>query len=302
MAKPSASRLRKQAERDDTKDQRGLSMKYEFVPAIEGSRVDHVGSYRRRLPVSLERMYENTLDWQHLPHLHSSSFTSLAIETAGAWGWRATVMSGEGQQAATSLIELKLDRDARRWITRNLAGPHVGAEIWTHVFVVSERVLDIVVDFFVPDVPAEAKVKVGQAYAMSYERLYDEDVEMMTERQRQLDQRLDGVDETQVLDLCSSITATLPQTVTLSGRRFVLNRLDAVDSDEEGQWVVYPARCPHQLGSLAGAPLIDGVVRCPWHGYKFDVRTGACISGSRCQFGRTPKVTEQAGKVTLSWV
>ena len=95
MAKPSASRLRKQAERDDTKDQRGLSMKYEFVPAIEGSRVDHVGSYRRRLPVSLERMYENTLDWQHLPHLHSSSFTSLAIETAGAWGWRASVMSGE---------------------------------------------------------------------------------------------------------------------------------------------------------------------------------------------------------------
>jgi nitrite reductase/ring-hydroxylating ferredoxin subunit len=75
-----------------------------------------------------------------------------------------------------------------------------------------------------------------------------------------------------------------------------------VDSDEEGQWVVYPARCPHQLGSLAGAPLIDGVVRCPWHGYKFDVRTGACISGSRCQFGRTPKVTEQADKVTLSWV
>jgi nitrite reductase/ring-hydroxylating ferredoxin subunit len=276
-------------------------MKYEFVPASEDSRLDHVGSYRRRLPVSLERMYENTLDWQHLPHLHSSSFTSIAIETAGAWGWRAAVTSGEGEQATTSRIELNLDRDARRWITRNLAGPHFGAEIWTHVFVVSERVLDIVVDFFVPDVPAEAKAKVGQAYATSYERLYDEDVAMMTERQRQLDQRLDGVDETQVLELDASITASLPQTVTLSGRRFVLNRLDGVDADEEGQWVVYPAQCPHQLGSLEGAPLVDGIVRCPWHGYEFDVRTGACISGSHCQFGRMPKVAEQAGTVTLRW-
>ena len=276
-------------------------MKYEFVPAAEDSRLDHVGSYRRRLPVSLERMYENTLDWQHLPHLHSSSFASIAIETAGAWGWRAAVTSGEGEQATTSRIELNLDRDARRWITRNLAGPHVGAEIWTHVFVVSERVLDIVVDFFVPDVPAEAKAKVGQAYATSYERLYDEDVAMMTERQQQLDQRLDGVDETQVLELDASITASLPQTVTLSGRRFVLNRLDGVDADEIGQWVVYPAQCPHQLGSLEGAPLVDGIVRCPWHGYEFDVRTGACISGSHCQFGRMPKVAEQAGTVTLRW-
>ena len=57
------------------------------------------------------------------------------------------------------LIELRLDRYARRWITRNLDGPHVGAEIWTHVFVVSERVLDIVVDFFVPDVPRLRKTK-----------------------------------------------------------------------------------------------------------------------------------------------
>jgi nitrite reductase/ring-hydroxylating ferredoxin subunit len=301
MAKPSVSKLSEQAERGDASGHWCLPMKYEFVPASEDSRLDHVGSYRRRLPVSLERMYENTLDWQHLPHLHSSSFTSIAIETAGAWGWRAAVTSGEGEQATTSRIELNLDRDARRWITRNLAGPHFGAEIWTHVFVVSERVLDIVVDFFVPDVPAEAKAKVGQAYATSYERLYDEDVAMMTQRQRQLDQRLDGVDETQVLELDASITASLPQTVTLSGRRFVLNRLDGVDADEEGQWVVYPAQCPHQLGSLESAPLVDGVVRCPWHGYEFDVRTGACISGSHCQFGRMPTVAEQAGTVTLRW-
>ena len=275
-------------------------MRYEFVPAAKGSRLDHVGSYRRRLPVSLDRMYENTLDWQHLPHLHCSSFCSIEIEAAGAWGWRATVASGDGQAAAKSVIELRLDRDARRWITRNLVGPHVGAEIWTHVFVVSERVLDIIVDFFVPDVPPGAKDKVGKAYARSYERLYDEDVEMMTERQRQLDQRLDGIDESQVIEVDAE--ASLPQAVTLSDRQFVLNKLDNAESNGSNPWVIYPAQCPHQLGPLENAALINGVVRCPWHGYEFDVRTGACVSGSHCQFGRMPKITELEGRVQLRWV
>ena len=275
-------------------------MRYEFVPAAKGSRLDHVGSYLRRLPVSLDRMYENTLDWQHLPYLHRSSFRSIELEAAGAWGWRATVASGDGRVAAKSLIELRLDRYARRWITRNLDGPHVGAEIWTHVFVVSERVLDIVVDFFVPDVPPVAKDKVGHAYASFYERLYDEDVEMMTERQRQLDQRLDGVDESQVIEVDAA--ASLPQGVTLSGRQFVLNKLDDAESNGSNPWVIYPAQCPHQLGPLENAALIDGVVRCPWHGYEFDVRTGACVSGSHCQFGRMPKITELEGMVQLRWV
>ena len=275
-------------------------MRYEFVPAAKGSRLDHVGSYLRRLPVSLDRMYENTLDWQHLPYLHRSSFRSIELEAAGAWGWRASVASGDGRVTAKSLIELRLDRYARRWITRNLDGPHVGAEIWTHVFVVSERVLDIVVDFFVPDVPQVAKDKVGHAYARFYERLYDEDVEMMTQRQRQLDQRLDGVDESQVIEVDAA--ASLPQGVTLSGRQFVLNKLDDAESNGSNPWVIYPAQCPHQLGPLENAALIDGVVRCPWHGYEFDVRTGACVSGSHCQFGRMPKITELEGMVQLRWV
>ena len=275
-------------------------MRYEFVPAAEGSRLDHVGSYLRRLPVSLDRMYENTLDWQHLPHLHRSSFCSIELEAAGAWGWRAIVASSDGRVAAKGLIELRLDRYARRWITRNLDGPHVGAEIWTHVFVVSERVLDIVVDFFVPDVPPVAKDKVGHAYASFYERLYDEDVEMMTERQRQLDQRLDGVDESQVIEVDAA--ASLPLGVTLSGRQFVLDKLNDAESNGSNPWVIYPAQCPHQLGPLENAALIDGVVRCPWHGYEFDVRTGACVSGSHCQFGRMPKITELEGRVQLRWV
>ena len=276
-------------------------MKYEFVSASEDSRLDHVGSYRRRLPVSLDRMYENALDWQHLPFQHSSSFSAIDCLDYGGWGWRATVTSVQGGGASTSLLELMLDRDARCWITRNLQGPNVGAEIWTHVFVVSERVLDIVVDFFVPDVPKTARDKVGMAYANAYENLYDEDVAMMTERQRQLDQRLDGINRGEKIELGIADGLELPLQVTLSGRRFVLNRLSDEGAGLPENWVVYPAQCPHQLGPLGEVPLVEGTVRCPWHGYVFDVTTGACVSGSHCQFGEVPQVLLSDAGVTLCW-
>lgn len=276
-------------------------MKHEFAPASSDSHLDHVGSYRRRLPVSLDRMYENALDWQHLPHLHSSSFGSIHCESAGGWGWRATVTSGNGEASIVSELELRLDRDARRWITRNLSGPNAGAEIWTHVFVVADRVLDIVVDFFVPNVPAEAREKVGRAYARAYEILYDEDVEMMTERQNQLDLRLDGVDESEVLSLSPQTLASLPAKVTMSGRRFVVDKLESAESNDSA-WVVYPAQCPHQLGPLDETSMDRGTVRCPWHGYVFDVRTGECVSGNHCRLGRAPRVLESEGRVELRWL
>jgi nitrite reductase/ring-hydroxylating ferredoxin subunit len=210
------------------------------------------------------------------------------------------VSSGDGEAAVVSELELRLDRDARRWITRNLTGPNAGAEIWTHVFVVADRVLDIVVDFFVPNVSADAREKVGRAYAKAYEVLYDEDVDMMTGRQNQLDVRLDGVDESEVLRLDPRALSSLPALVTMSGRRFVVDRLEAVEPNET-EWVVYPAQCPHQLGPLDEVPLVEGTVRCPWHGYVFDVTTGACVSGSHCQFGEVPQVLVSESGVTLCW-
>ena len=64
-------------------------MRYEFIPAAADSAISHVGTYQRRLPVSLERMYENALDWAHLPHVHRSSFSDIQLISSGGWGWRA---------------------------------------------------------------------------------------------------------------------------------------------------------------------------------------------------------------------
>jgi len=32
--------------------------------------------------------------------------------------------------------------------------------------------------------------------------------------------------------------------------------------------------CPHMGGELWEGPIQDGIVSCPWHGWRFDVRTG----------------------------
>ena len=266
-------------------------MRYSYVPPAPDSRLDHVGTYKRTLPVSLQRMYENTLDWQHLAHLHSSSFQQIHCLDSGAWGWRAEVTGANGGK---SLLELSLDRSCRRWITRNLEGPNEGAEIWTHVFVEAPRQLDIVVDFFVPGVALEAREKVGYAYARQYEILYDEDVEMMTQRQHQIDQRIKPPRSEDKLQLTLPEARALPLQVELSGQQFMLNQF-------AGEWVVYPAVCPHQMGPLTGDISASGEVHCPWHGYTFDVISGDCTSGGSCRFGRIPGINLTSAGLELSW-
>lgn len=254
---------------------------HEVLPPDARSTIPHVGTYRRLLPVSLDRMYENALDWAHLPYVHASSFSDIVCQSSGPWGWRAELVSAAGEK---SVIELRLDRACRRWITRNLEGPSAGAEIWTHVFEIGEERLQIVVDFFVPGVAAERRTRVGEAYARLYARLYDEDVAMMVERQRQLDRRIGGApDDGRQQDLGPRSALRLPLDVEVGGREFVLA---AVDDD----LVVFPRQCPHQLGPLSASALENGIVTCPWHGYRFDVRSGACVSGHACELSNLPLI------------
>ena len=262
---------------------------HQTIAAFPSSRLPHVGTYRRVLPVNLERMYENALDWEHLPHVHASSFSSIECLSAGAWGWRAAVKAANG---ADSVIELRLDRDCRRWITRTLEGRNQGSEVWTHAFPIGAERVDIVVDFFVPGVDPDSRDKVGRAFADLYATLYDEDVAMMVERQRQLDRRIETRGDESSVDLGPLVDLSLPSVHALGGQLFVVADLD-------GDLVAYPALCPHQLGPLADADLVNGSVRCPWHGYEFDVRTGECLTGQSCRLRDRPQVLEREGSIWL---
>ncbi len=239
------------------------------------------------LPVSLERLYENALDWEHLPHLHHASFASIECEEAGPWGWRAATTSPRGHRL---VLELRLDRECRRWITRTLDGANAGAEVWTHAFAVASRQTDIVVDFFVPGVDETARERVGAAFGDTYEKLYDEDVAMMVERQRQLDMRVesDRADATTCLGTVAELV--LPLRAELAGRTYLVTRVD-------GELIAHVARCPHQLGPLNAA--VDGTVTCPWHGYRFDAKSGMCLTGQSCRLPPAPKVSVRDGRVWL---
>jgi nitrite reductase (NADH) small subunit len=43
-----------------------------------------------------------------------------------------------------------------------------------------------------------------------------------------------------------------------------------------GQYQALSGVCPHEGGPLADGALLGDVVVCPWHGFDFDVRSGAC--------------------------
>jgi nitrite reductase/ring-hydroxylating ferredoxin subunit len=48
---------------------------------------------------------------------------------------------------------------------------------------------------------------------------------------------------------------------------------------EDGALVAHGTICPHWLGPLEDAVPQNGRLRCPWHGYLFDVRTGTSVDG-----------------------
>jgi nitrite reductase/ring-hydroxylating ferredoxin subunit len=262
----------------------------QVLSPFAGSMVPHLGTYRRVLPVNLERMFENALDWEHLPYVHASSFQAIECLSAGAWGWRAEVVDLQGDR---STIELRLDRLCRRWITRTLVGRNQGFEIWTHAFPIDAERVDIVVDFFAPGVADPDREKLGKAFATLYQRLYDEDVAMMVERQRQLDRRIESskVAEQEVI-LGPRESLELPQRCEVGGRSYVVAELD-------GTLIVYPALCPHQFGPLAVADIDEGTVTCPWHGYTFDLRSGECLTGQTCRLMGRTRISERDGEIVV---
>ena len=60
--------------------------------------------------------------------------------------------------------------------------------------------------------------------------------------------------------------------VTVGGRRIAVFRLD-------DRFVAVDADCPHAGGPLADGIVADACVTCPLHGWRFDLRTGAALTG-----------------------
>jgi nitrite reductase/ring-hydroxylating ferredoxin subunit len=258
-----------------------------------------VASYRRTVDASLERVVENVLDWEHLPWLHRGSFSSIDLRDAGDSGWRAEV--GLQPPGRSVEIEVRFEPSRERYVTRTLHGAGEGTEIWTRLAPRAAHETAIEVEFLVPDVAAGARDALGKAYLGLYERLWDEDEAMMRRREAELGRlrarprEAAGRAEPVALGRLAELRARLPLVVESGGRAYRVIELD-------GELVAHATVCPHRLGPLDACAVEDGALRCPWHGYRFDARTGESRDGRRLRLAPAPRVAVDAGSnARLTW-
>ena len=256
---------------------------------------DAIAHYRRQVDASEARVWENVLDWEHLPWLHRHSFSDLEPLSASRTGWRVSVRSGSGGPSLE--LELETHRADGAYVARTLAGPGAGTEIWTRLRAVHDRATEIDVAFHVPGIPAEARADVGREFVQLYTRLWDEDEAMMQRRQNVLDEGLLGARPAPgppiLLGPAGELRRRAPLVVDAGGvaLRIVVRGADLF---------AHSSVCPH-LGGPLGEDLEDGCVRCPWHGYRFDPASGAAHGshGLRLPFARRIEVDPDTGEARL---
>ncbi len=68
--------------------------------------------------------------------------------------------------------------------------------------------------------------------------------------------------------------ATTQEVPSRSVRHIVVHDKPMALCNVEGQFHAVNAVCPHMGGPLPSGHLEGCVIKCPWHGWTFDVRTG----------------------------
>lgn len=210
-----------------------------------------VGSYERDLRASVARLIENALDWEHLPHLHASSFTAITLRSADETGWTANAVLPGGSEV---VLDLRLDPDRLGWVTTTTRDGDAIGRIASRTQATGEDRCHVSVRFFVTEEAAATHPSIGEYYQQLYARLYDEDESMMMAR----------------------TDALRGGTARLAERRTVML--------SDGTAAAIPLACPHLGLSLDAEPDAAGILTCPWHGYRFDARTGRCVSGASCSW------------------
>lgn len=268
-----------------------------------------IGRYERRLPVSIVRMMENAYDWEHLPHVHESSFKGINLVEDGKWGWRAVAILPDSR---SQHLELLVDRAQSYWATTVLSGDAKGFEIHTQAKQVTANEIDVVINFYLPKafskvllglkilkwfLPFKLYEKVAEKLGINsvsasdspersilnalhyqYSVLYDEDEILMSGRQEAIDRQKknNNIESPTRLSIgqVGTVLKQLPKVVQFGKHRYVVNQW-------KGEWVIYAADCPHMLGPIEESDIdSQGRVTCPWHGYQFDI-----LSGKSCSDG-----------------
>src|SRR5438128_1208073 len=156
-------------------------MRHEPAPAGIPLELALAATYSRVVRAGIERIWENVLDWEHLPALHEIYFNHVALIDIGSRGWRVELTKA-GNADRRMLLELTIDRAKARYRVRTLAGEGMGTEIWTLLDAHGPRRTAIEVRFYLPEHRPERLAALGEKYRSSYARLWDQDEAMMMRR------------------------------------------------------------------------------------------------------------------------
>jgi len=206
-----------------------------------------VGELTREVGATAARAIEDELDWEHLPHVHAFAFDSIALNHADRNGWDANVVLRDGQAMRMTVV-LDADRLGYTNATFDTDGTENGRTVCRITPDQGDH-CTMHLRFFVPDRPNLDKPAVGQFYSDMWARLIDEDEPKMIYRARALRE----------------------------GAKLYRERRQVTLAD--GSACDVPLVCPHQGLPLTCEPDSDNMMTCPWHGYRFDARTGQCLSG-----------------------
>ena len=140
-------------------------------------------TYNREVRFGIDRIWENLLDWEHLPALHEIFFDDVALLEIGSWGWRVELTKTPGTAGRRMVVELRIDRANARYCARTLAGDGAGTEIWTLQEALGPQRTAVEVRFYLPERRPDRLAALGEKYRSSHARLWDQDEAMMMRRE-----------------------------------------------------------------------------------------------------------------------
>jgi nitrite reductase/ring-hydroxylating ferredoxin subunit len=205
-----------------------------------------VGQLVRQVGASVERVIEDELDWRHLAFTHASTFSSADLILEDSRGFEADVILTDGTPMR---MKVRIDEDQHGYTNSTFFGSQENGRAVCRIRSTGLDSSEMALRFFVPKAFDGDREAAGQFYISLFNRLIDEDEPKMIYRAQAL---REGPKAHQAR-----------RNVTL----------------DDGSTHAIPLVCPHQGLPLDVEPDADGVLQCPWHGFRFDVRTGFCLGG-----------------------
>jgi nitrite reductase/ring-hydroxylating ferredoxin subunit len=230
-------------------------------------------TYQREVEASVARVWENVFDWEHLPALHAEHFCDVRLLEEHARGWRVAVTRQPGGLDRRIVIELDGERERTRYRVRIIDGAGAGTEIWTLFAARDADRTAVEIRFYLPQTDPQKLAELGEAYRLAYTRLWDADERMMQRREALSGWTARPLPRPLPLGPIAELRQRLPLTLEIDGTSLRILAL------EDGEIVAHSTVCPHWRGPLDACLPQAGILRCPWHGYRFDLRTGLSADG-----------------------